>query len=85
MSDLFFRLGSINNPNFPPGKPIRPGHDPILGATGKENFDVQRYTTGANPLSPAAPLSFPIQFVRSDGGEYFFLPSISTLRSRIAA
>ncbi|KIJ46261.1 hypothetical protein M422DRAFT_165527, partial [Sphaerobolus stellatus SS14] len=78
----FIQKNSINNPNFPPGKRIRPGLDPIMGSTGKK--DVWRYTTGANPLSPAVALDFPTQFVHADGGEYFFLPPISTLRDRIA-
>jgi hypothetical protein len=40
--------------------------------------------SGANPTSQADKLVFPIQFIESRGGEYFFVPSISTL-NKIAA
>jgi hypothetical protein len=69
----------FNNTNFPPSNPIEPGYDPIVGQTGLEKQSVHRYMSGTNPVSQADKLTFPIQFIQSSGGEYFFLPSISTL------
>ncbi|KAF5368239.1 hypothetical protein D9757_011219 [Collybiopsis confluens] len=68
----------FNNPDFPfsplqsekPGQ--KPGYDAVIGSS-------PRYMTGANPEKPTDKLSIPLRFVEARGGEYFFMPSISTL------
>ncbi|KAG8835721.1 hypothetical protein FRC17_001512 [Serendipita sp. 399] len=77
----FIQQNSYNNPNFPAGKANAPGYDPILGSNN--NNTGSRSISGADPSSPMQQLAFPTQFVESKGGEYFFVPSISTLRDRI--
>ncbi|KAF5380290.1 hypothetical protein D9757_007918 [Collybiopsis confluens] len=64
----------FNNPDFPfsPLQSEKPGHDAVLGSS-------PRYMTGANPEKPTDKLSIPFRFVEARGGEYFFMPSISTL------
>ncbi|KAF5380293.1 hypothetical protein D9757_007911 [Collybiopsis confluens] len=64
----------FNNPDFPfsPLQSEKPGHDAVLGSS-------PRYMTGANPEKPTEKLSIPFRFVEARGGEYFFMPSISTL------
>ncbi len=74
----------FNNVNFPPSRGVDPGYDPILGETGCEKRNIHRYASGVNPSYPGDKLTFPVQFIKADGGEYFFLPSISTLTSKIA-
>ena len=76
--------GWFNNPDFPPNKPVRPGFDPIFGQTGKEDQSVHRYMAGTNPYSERELMTFPQRFIVPRGGEYFFVPSISTLRNHIA-
>jgi len=78
-------LGWYNDPNFPPNKPVQPGFDPIFGQTGKEDQSVYRTMTGANPNYEQELMTFPHKFIDPRGGEYFFTPSISTLRKYIAA
>lgn len=78
-------LGWYNDPNFPPNKPVQPGFDPIFGQTGKEDQSVHRFMTGTNPSYEQELMSFPHKFIDVRGGEYFFSPSISTMRSYIAA
>jgi hypothetical protein len=41
--------------------------------------------TGANPDYEQELMTFPHKFIDPRGGEYFFTPSISTLRDYIAA
>jgi hypothetical protein len=77
-------LASYNNANFPPLKPVPPGQDPIVGQTGNENRQEFGGMSGASPLNPSQYLSFPLKFVQPLGGEYFFIPSIDTIK-RIAA
>jgi hypothetical protein len=74
-----------NDPDFPPNKPVRPGFDPIFGQTGKEDQNVYPYMTGANPKYEQELMTFPQKFIIPRGGEYFFVPSISTLRNHVAA
>ena len=78
-------LGWYNDPNFPPNKPVQPGLDPLFGQTGKEDQSVHRSMTGANPNSEQELMTFPHKFIDPRGGEYFFTPSLSTLRNYIAA
>ncbi|GLB43345.1 putative peroxidase [Lyophyllum shimeji] len=80
----FYQQAWYNEPNFPPNKPELPGMDPIFGQTGEEHLDVHRYMTGTNPTAEQQVMSFPKKFIDPRGGEYFFAPSISTLRDLIA-
>ncbi|KIK62635.1 hypothetical protein GYMLUDRAFT_260319 [Collybiopsis luxurians FD-317 M1] len=63
-----------NNPDFPSAnlRADSPGYDPIMGT-------IPRYMTGLNLTKTSEKLSVPLQFVEARGGEYFFMPSISTL------
>nr|WAW38311.1 DyP-type peroxidase [Sistotrema brinkmannii] len=70
-----------NDPNFPPGKNQTVGLDPLNGLAGN---DAPRVTFGTNPFDASQSYSVPA-VVRSNGGEYFFMPSISALRNTIAA
>ncbi|KAH6906860.1 hypothetical protein BKA70DRAFT_1372405 [Coprinopsis sp. MPI-PUGE-AT-0042] len=81
----FIQEGWYNDPNFPPGKPITPGLDPIFGQTGKEHEGNHRSMSGANPSIEQEIMSFPKKFIDCRGGEYFFSPSLSTLRKYIGA
>ncbi|KAF5392263.1 hypothetical protein D9757_001579 [Collybiopsis confluens] len=69
----------FNSPNFPSTnlQGDSPGYDSILGSSA-------RFMTGANPDKPSEKLCVPLRFVEPRGGEYFFIPSISTL-DKIAA
>ncbi|KAF8636263.1 hypothetical protein AX16_011033 [Volvariella volvacea WC 439] len=79
----FIQEGWYNDPNFPPNKPVQPGLDPIFGQTGKEDQNVYRSMSGANPNYEQELMTFPHKFIDPRGGEYFFAPSISTLRDYI--
>lgn len=83
---IVWRLCSIciawaNNVGFPPQTTVQPGLDPIIGQT---NDAGARQMSGANPKSPENNITFPIEFVVSKGGEYFFSPSISAIRDSFA-
>ncbi|WP_328446209.1 Dyp-type peroxidase [Streptomyces sp. NBC_00386] len=60
----------IDNVDFPPNRPAKPGPDPMVGLTGKVNFESPDATTE---------LSFH-QFVTTEGSVYAFVPSLTTLR-----
>ncbi|KIK62637.1 hypothetical protein GYMLUDRAFT_506542 [Collybiopsis luxurians FD-317 M1] len=64
----------FTNPNFPSAnlQADSPGHDPVMGTA-------ERYMTGLDPHKQSDEFSIPLQFVEARGGEYFFMPSISTL------
>ncbi|EAU89604.1 DyP [Coprinopsis cinerea okayama7 len=81
----FIQEGWYNDPNFPPNKPVTPGLDPIFGQTGKEEEGDHRSMSGANPTLEQEIMTFPHKFIDPRGGEYFFSPSISTLKTYIAA
>lgn len=49
-----------------------------------ENENVHRFMTGIDPKDDSKPMIFPTKFIDPRGGEYFFSPSISTLRDMIA-
>jgi Dyp-type peroxidase family len=78
----FLQHSWANNPKFPPFQqtPAIPGIDPIIGQVGG---GAVRPLSGTNPNDPVADLS-PPQFVNPHGGEYFFSPSISTLKDTLA-
>ncbi|KAF8074665.1 hypothetical protein FPV67DRAFT_1665418 [Lyophyllum atratum] len=80
----FYQQAWYNEPNFPPGKSELPGQDPIFGQTGQEHLDNHRYMTGTNPTAEQQVMMFPKKFIDVKGGEYFFAPSISTMRDMIA-
>ncbi|KAI0126765.1 peroxidase TAP [Xylariales sp. AK1849] len=78
-----------NNVDFPPLKntavpPIEhPGLDPIIGVAAK---NTPREMVGSNPDLQAADteLVFDAKWVIPRGGEYFFSPSISALKTKFA-
>ena len=78
-----YTLGWYNDPDFPPNKPVQPGLDPIFSQMGKEDQSVYRSMSGANPNYEQELMTFPHKFINPRGGEYFFAPSISTLRDYI--
>ncbi|KAF5392269.1 hypothetical protein D9757_001575 [Collybiopsis confluens] len=65
----------FNNSDFPSANLLAesPGFDPVTMGSNA------RFMTGANPNKPTDKLSVPLRFVEARGGEYFFIPSISTL------
>jgi hypothetical protein len=79
------RLAWANNERFPPGKKELPGHDPLIGQVVDPDNEGTRSTTGADPDNTSASLNLGLQrWVVPRGGEYFFSPSISTLRDVFA-
>ena len=78
-------LAWANNTGFPFGKPADqvPGFDPIIGqASGDPGA---RVMGGTNPQNATQNLPLPAEWVVSKGGEYFFAPSISALKSTFAS
>lgn len=73
----------MNNPTFPPFKtPPEVGLDPVKGqTTGGAD---PRITGGLDPLVPSKKFEVPT-FIKAKGGEYFFSPSISAIKDKIAA
>jgi hypothetical protein len=72
-----------NNPGFPIGKPAdqKPGLDALIGQNGGDG-DPLRALSGTDPADPTKSLDLgSAQWVLSKGGEYFFAPSISTLKN----
>ncbi|KAG6868854.1 hypothetical protein C0993_008983 [Termitomyces sp. T159_Od127] len=65
-----------NSANFPPNAGVDAGLDPIIGQ-GK------RTMVGTDPNNPDKELSLP-DFVIPRGGEYFFSPSIKSLKEALA-
>lgn len=72
-----------NTVGFPIGKPAdqQPGFDPIIGLVSDNSL---RTMGGADPAQPTKNLTLSAEWVLSKGGEYFFAPSISALRSTFA-
>ncbi|KAK7678568.1 hypothetical protein QCA50_018440 [Cerrena zonata] len=81
----FIQQSWANNEGFPFGKPAdqTPGFDPIIGQAPDPNSRV-RVVGGTNPQNATANLSLPTDWVVSKGGEYFFAPSISALKTTFA-
>ncbi|TDL17953.1 Dyp-type peroxidase [Rickenella mellea] len=77
----FLMKAWANNINFPPQKPVVPGFDPIIGQNGNDARTMQ----GTNPDAQTATLNLPFDFVVSKGGEYFFTPSITALKTKFTA
>ncbi|KAI0204929.1 Dyp-type peroxidase [Astrocystis sublimbata] len=84
----FMQQSWANNKNFPPTdksdpKVDTPGIDPIIGV----GPDGLRSMVGANPdlMASNETLNFAAKWVIPRGGEYFFVPSISVLKTTLAA
>ncbi|KAG9765642.1 hypothetical protein KCU73_g334, partial [Aureobasidium melanogenum] len=74
----FLQKSWANNADFPPNKPQKPGFDPLIGQTSDLS---PRMMTGADPGDLEGSLDMTQQWVFSKGGEYFFAPSLPTLRN----
>jgi len=75
----FLQQAWADNDNFPPFSgniSPPPGLDPLIGQG-------IRTMIGLDPVQPLKPTSFGV-FITPKGGEYFFSPSISGLKSKIA-
>jgi hypothetical protein len=78
----FQQITWANTATFPPFKnDSTPGIEPVIGQVGG---GANRIVGGLDPNDASRDMSIP-QFVISKGGEYFFSPSISALRDKIAA
>lgn len=77
----FQNFDLIDECSFPFGKTQTVGHDPIIGQAGN---NAPRTTFGINPFNTTRSYSIP-EFITPRGGEYFFSPSITALKSTIAA
>lgn len=77
----FIQHSWANNPTFPPKSPVTPGFDPIIGqAPDPASFTL----VGTDPKSQNKPLPLHTQWVVPKGGEYFFSPSITSLKETFA-
>ena len=73
-----------NDPGFIFGKPgPEPGFDPIIGSSIGSSGTEARSMVGTNPASQSTSLPLPT-WVVPKGGEYFFSPSISALKTTFA-
>ncbi|CAI6334160.1 unnamed protein product [Periconia digitata] len=82
--DAGFKLlqqGWANVAAFPPRASPTPGQDPLIGQSTGES---PRIITGAFANDTSKPLTLLQHWVDSKGGEYFFTPSLPTLRDVIA-
>lgn len=70
-----------NNPGFPsPGAAPAPGTDPVMGQVTTPANTQQTPLHWGDPATAKQPQSFG-GFVKLKGGEYFFAPVVSTLRT----
>jgi len=80
----FIQKSWVNNEKFPPNTLVPPntgplpGFDPIISQLLPGEGPRQMIGYDAEDLSKELPI--PMQFVIAQGGEYFFLPSITTLK-----
>ncbi|KAI0086064.1 peroxidase [Irpex rosettiformis] len=74
----FQQVNWANTADFPAGKNVTPGIEPIIGQGSP------RVASGLDPLDSTKTYTLP-NFVVSNGGEYFFVPSISAITDKIAA
>ena len=77
-----FNTGWADNLEFPPGKPTTPGLDPLIGAVTSGDVN-QRPMFGLAFGDPTKEFTFN-RWIVPKGGEYFFVPSIPTLRDVFA-
>ena len=75
----------MNEPNFPQPElssnaQLRSGHDPIIGQAGGK----PRQIFGVDPKDQSKQLDLPVDWVIPKGGEYFFTPSITALKTKFA-
>lgn len=78
----FLQKDWANPKGFPPRKPQAPGIDPIIGVDTQNTTITTRVMSGLALGDPAKTFDFE-NWIRSRGGEYFFSPSISTLKTVI--
>jgi Dyp-type peroxidase family len=69
-----------NNPGFPIVSPPQPGIDPVIGQGVNPPNTQQTPQHWGDPATTRKPSDF-AGFVKMKGGEYFFAPVISTLRT----
>lgn len=78
----FIQVDWVNDPDFPPRRPHRPGPDAMISGKladtndGKVSFE--SHSSSGEPLSTTLSLN---QFVRTRGALYAFTPSVTTLRN----
>jgi len=72
----FIQESWANTTSFPPGKPVTPGFDAIIGQAADPT---SRTITGVDPNAQTTTLPLPTEWVVPKGGEYFFSPSIPAL------
>jgi Dyp-type peroxidase family len=73
----FTQQSWANNPGFPPGGPVAPGLDQVIGqGTRKKPVWPLKWDKPQTKVASAA-----VQTVTMKGGEYFFMPSIAFLKA----
>jgi len=82
LTDSSCTIGWANGTGFPPGKPTEPGLDPLIGTVASGDVNM-REMFGLSIGNPTEEFIFN-QWIVPKGGEYFFVPSISTLRDVFA-
>ncbi|MFC8722358.1 Dyp-type peroxidase [Kitasatospora sp. NPDC057198] len=76
----FIQKKWINNPDFPPNRPAKPGPDPMVSGKLTNVVDGKISFESRNPAGDRQTAELDFQpFVRTRGALYTFVPSISTL------